>query len=302
MNLLQLIEQVTAELALNVPTLVVGSQDPQIVQFYALLNRLGTDLTRQFDWQRLDKEHIINTVSFDLVGDTVAGSPVVMVPDTTGLTTQFGVSAPGIEPFAQIISVDSATQVTLNMACQQTNVGATINFSQVEYDLPSDWMKQIPQTEWDRTNRWPLMGPQSPQDWQSFKSGIVYAGPRERFRILQNTVAVNPMPPNGLIFAFEYISKAWVIGADGTPKNSFTADTDTAIFPDSLLITGLKAQWKAAKGLDGTHDLGEFRSLLEVCKAQDKSSPRLSLSPYGGNVLLSTNNIQDGSFPGPSSL
>ena len=33
-----------------------------------------------------------------------------------------------------------------------------------EYELPSDWCYNIDQTQWDRTNHWPLLGPKSPQD------------------------------------------------------------------------------------------------------------------------------------------
>lgn len=70
-----------------------------------------------------------------------------------------------------------------------------------------------------------------------------------------------------------------------------------SIYPDSLLITGLKTLWKAAKGLDGTFDAGEFRSMLEMCKAQDRSAPKLSLSPMNQSVLISMANVVDGSFP-----
>lgn len=298
MNLLELVQQVCDELMIDRPSAVVNSSDPQTVQLYALLNRLGNDISRQAQWQRLNNEYILTTQALTQSGTTTAGSAVVTgIPDTSSLSTDWGVSGTGIEPFAQIASVDSATQVTLNMAASASGT-VDLTFSKVQYPLPSDWLMQIPQTEWDRTNRWPLLGPKSPQEWQSFKSGIVYAGPRERFRILQNTITINPPPPNGVMFAFEYISTGWVISATGVRNNKFLADTDTAIFPDSLLITGLKSLWKVAKGLDGSFDLGEFRVLLETIKSQDRSAPKLSLSPYGGTVLLTEWNIPDGNWPG----
>ena len=298
MNLLSLIQQVCDELAINRPSLVVGTTDPQTRQMSALLYRLGNDLTRQFEWQRLNKEYILQTVAYSLTGTTTQGSNVITgIPDTSALSTQFGIAGVGVEPFAQITSVDNPTQVTMNMPATASGT-VTFQFSQVQYDLPSDWDREIPQTEWDRTNRWPLMGPQSAQDWQSFKSGIVYAGPRQRFRIVGNTYAINPPPPNGLVFGFEYISKAWINSAAGVPLTQFGSDSDTFIFTDSLLITGLKVAWKAAKGLDGSFDLAEFRSLLESNKAQDRSFPKLSLSPYGSSILLTTNSLPDGNWPG----
>lgn len=298
MTLLELVQQVCDELMIQRPQTVAGSTDPQIRQLLALLNRLGVDLSRQAQWQRLNREHILTTVAINQTGNTVAGSNVITgIPSTVGITPQFGVNGRGTTPFAQVTSVGE-NQVTLNMPMTETLTGASFQFSQVAYDLPSDWLSEIPQTEWDRTNRWPLLGPQSPQDWQSFKSGIVYAGPRQRFRIQENQILINPPPPNGLLFSLEYISNGWVINSVNQRLPRFTSDTDTAIFPDSLLITGLKAQWKAAKGLDGTFDIAEFRVMLDTIKAQDKSAPKLSLSPQPGEVLLSVANLSDGNWPG----
>jgi len=114
---------------------------------------------------------------------------------------------------------------------------------------------------------------------------------------LGNQLTLNPSPPDGETIAFEYISSGWVEGADGTYKTEVTQDTDTFIFSDSLLITGLKAQWLVAKGLDATFALGEFRWLLEQEKSTNKSAPLLSIGHVGGNVLLNEYNVIDGSWP-----
>lgn len=295
MNALQIVQQVCDELALERPSALVTSSELDVRQMLALLNRLGSDLCTQYKWQRLSKEHILTTVAYTLTGTTTQGSNVITgISSTANLSNRFGILGVGIEPFAQIVTVDSATQVTMNMAATASGT-VDLTFSQVEYPLPSDWQHQIPQTEWDRTNRWPLIGPETPQDWQSFKSGIVYAGPRERFRILDQSIAINPPPPNGLNFSFEYVSNGWV-SSGGSYFSSIQTDADTFIFRDSLLVTGLKTQWKAAKGLDASFDIGEFRTMLESSKSQDQSAPKLSLSPYGGTVLLSLDNIPDGNW------
>jgi hypothetical protein len=173
---------------------------------------------------------------------------------------------------------------------------ADLVFGQVQYDLPSDWLKQIPQTEWDRSNRWPLLGPQSPQDWQSFKSGIVYAGPRLRFRILGNTLAINPPPAASLNLAFEYISNGWATSAAGVPQSKFLADTDTFVFDDSLMLSGLKLRWLQTKGFDYSYAMKEYMDYLANCKAQDRSAPVLSMAPMSGTVLLTNRNIPDGNW------
>jgi hypothetical protein len=297
MNALKLVQQVCDELALFRPTALIGSQDPQVRQLVALLNRLGADITRQTEWQRLDKEYLIVTNSFTLTGTVTNGSKVITgLPTTTAITDQYTILGTGIQPFAQVVTVNNLTEITMDMEAVESGT-VDLQFSQNKFDLPADWQRQIPQTEWNRTQRWELLGPKSSQEWQTFKSGIVSAGPRQRFRILQNQLCLNPSPPDNQTLSFEYISNGWVEGVDGVGKVEITADTDTFIFSDSLLITGLKSQWMVAKGLDATFSLGEFRWLLEQEKATNKSAPMLSVGAMQGSVLLTNQNILDGSWP-----
>lgn len=297
MTLLELIQQVTAELGLDPPpTAIVGTTDAGVRQLFALVKRLGNDLVRQHQWQRLTAEHIITTQAVQRSATSTVNSITLTVPDTSGLSTDWAVFGVGIQPFAQIVSVGIGS-VTLNMAATASGTNV-LNFARVAYPVPSDWAREIPQSEWDRTNRWPLAGPQSSQNWQSFKSGIVYAGPRLRFRILGNAFVLNPQPAANTQLALEYISSAWVRSVAGQPLTEFQADTDTYIFPDSLMVTGLKTQWKMAKGLDASFDVAEFRGLLEQAKAQDKSAPRLNMSPMNVSVLGGLMNIPDGNWPG----
>jgi hypothetical protein len=197
-----------------------------------LVNRLGRDLSRQYEWQRLNTEHSFTTVQ-----------------------------------------------------------------GQTQYDLPSDWGRQIPQTEWDRTSQWPLIGPATTQEWQIYKSAIISDGPNLRFRIADNFLEVDP-PTGDLNLSFYYISKNWIDAGGGVTRYTYAADTDKAIFDDSLMVTGLKVQWKASKGLDASFDLAEFRTMLDTIKAQDKSAQKLTLGGLPRNILLTEWNIQDGNFPG----
>lgn len=294
---LELVQQVCNELALQEPNIVVGTTDPQIKQLYALLNRLGADITRQAEWQKIDKEYLIVTKSFELTGTVTAGSNLITgLSSTADITTDFTILGLGIEPFAQVTTVNNSTTVTMDMNANQSGT-VTLTFAQNQYDLPADWNWQVAETEWNRTLRWPLLGIKSSQEWQTYKGGIVSAGPRQRFRIWKDKLVLNPSPPNGQTIAFEYIAKGWVLGTDGIYKEKITADTDTFVFSNSLMTTGLKAQWKAAKGLDASWDLGEFKWLLENEVSTDKSAPVLSLAPRMGSILLSTNNVIDGSFP-----
>lgn len=296
-NLLEIIQQTCGELGIIVPTAIIGSTDPQTIQLLALLQRHGHDLCLNFEWQELNRQYLLNTVATISSGTVTAGSAVITnIPDTSTFTTNYGVYGDGIAPFSNVLSVDSTTQITMDQPAQTSGVLVTLQFSQVNYPLPADWLKQIPQTEWDRTNRWPLMGPKSPQEWQSYQSGVVYAGPRERFRIIGNAISITPPPPSALTFAYEYISSYYVTGIDSITKPKFTVDTDTCVFDDSLMVAGLKVRWLNAKGLPSDMEMREYSKLLEVLKAQNKSAPKLSLSPMVGDILLGYNNVQDGNW------
>jgi hypothetical protein len=59
MTLLELVQNMCLEVGIPSPTQVVTSQDTQINQIFALANRLGNDITRTFEWQKLDKEYIL---------------------------------------------------------------------------------------------------------------------------------------------------------------------------------------------------------------------------------------------------
>lgn len=295
-NLLDLTRQLCFEVGIAAPNQVATSQDPQIQQIFALLNRFGRDLSRQFVWQELNREHLISTQTRVTTGDVTAGSAVITnIPDTTGLTTDWGADFSGAVPFSMIVSVGANT-VTLNQAATQTGAGVPINFGQVSYPLPADWLRQIEGTEWDRTNRWPLNGPKSAQEWQNFKSGIVYAGPRLRFRIQGNAIALNPPPSADALLSMEYVSSHWVDAIDGSTKDRFTLDSDTPVFDESLMVEGLKLRWNKAKGF--AYDEKAYNDLLSMCLAQNKSAPTLSMAQGHASVLMSTANVPDGSWRG----
>jgi hypothetical protein len=297
-TLLQLIQAVCSELGLTQPTTVASSPDTQYQQLFAFINRLGADLTTDYEWQELDKEYIFTTTSFQTTGTWTAGSAVVTgIPSTASITEDFGAQFTDLPVWTDVLSVDSATQVTLTRPAETSGSGA-ITFTQMRYDLPSDWSKQVPQTEWDRTNFWPLAGPKTAQEWSFLKGGIVSTGPRLRFRIQGSKFTLNPVPSDGEVLSFEYISNAWVVGSDGTAKSEFTADDDTCIFADSLMILGTKMLWREEKGFESTIIRKQFEDMRSKKTAQNASAPKLSMSMQPGNILLGPWNIQDGNWPG----
>jgi len=179
---------------------------------------------------------------------------------------------------------------------QQLTVVANITTvsGQVRYQLPNDWNRQIPQTEWNRSTHWPMIGPLSSQSWETFKGSYVSACVETLFRIQGGDVVLLNAPPDGETLAFEYISKNWVVGPSGEHYNRFLSDEDTFLFDENLMKEGLKLRWRKAKGLP--YDDEDYKRLLEACKGQNKSAPALRLSSTLGRRFLNNCNIPDGNW------
>lgn len=139
-------------------------------------------------------------------------------------------------------------------------------------------------TIWDRSTRLPVLGPLTGIEWQTLKALFVN-GPRFQFRILNGHLLVNPVPPAGDTWAFEYGSKYWIVAVDGTTyKEYFTADTDTPIIPESLLLMGLRAWWKKEKGLEYAEDMRMYETQFKDASNRDGGKPALHMddSSFGG--------------------
>ena len=124
-------------------------------------------------------------------------------------------------------------------------------------------------TFWDRTNKLPILGPLSDQEWQTFK-GMATTGPRYWFRIRGGKLLINPVPAAGYTWAFEYISKNWILGVDGTSyRQYFLLDTDTILIPEDLVLMGLRWRWKKEKGLDYAEDYETYERQVKDAMGAD---------------------------------
>jgi hypothetical protein len=87
-TLLQLVDQVSGELGLTQPASVIGSTNNQTMQFLALAQRLGKDLVRDYEWQKLVQAYIWQTeAAVSTTGTITAGSRVITaIPSTAGVT------------------------------------------------------------------------------------------------------------------------------------------------------------------------------------------------------------------------
>ena len=292
-TMLGLVQQATGEMGLAVPTYVAGNTAQDTIQQLALLNAVGYEIQRKWDWEALCTEYRFTTQYVTTTGTLTTGSAVVTgIPSTTGLDTTYMVMGTGINTDVYVVSVDSATQVTLNQAATATG-SQTLNFCKTKYSNPSDFDRQIDRTQWDKTRHWEMLGPESAQQWQWLKSGFIATGPRLRFRRMGGFFQIWPPIASAEYLGWEYVSNSWAQSSTGTGKSSFTVDTDTCIFPDRLMVLGLKLKYFEVKGFDTTALSRDYQDELSIAMANDMGSETLSFAPQLSQQLIGVANLPD---------
>jgi hypothetical protein len=334
LNLLQITQTICDELGLNRPAVDVNSTDTQIRQIYSLINRSIRELQQNYDWTVLQTEYDLHVSQPTItVGDVALGSyQIINIPTTSFMPAlkapNWTVNAQYVPVAARVVSVDSPTQVTISEPANGTLVGGQVTFAQDTYPEPNDFSRFINQTWWDRTNRWSLMGPDSPQIDQWHRSGIVTIGPRRHFRQIGwnstlgdfnqfdfnnpdfNTSGtpyvyrIWPAPgatDTPLDLVYEYISANIVISNLMQPQSFFVADTDMPLIYYQMLVIDTKWRLWQIKGFDYLPLQMEARDYIDRCYANDGGAKTLSLSNKRASYWLSTGYTPDGNWPGPTS-
>ena len=133
------------------------------------------------------------------------------------------------------------------------------------------------ETIWDRTDQLPIFGPLDNKDWQANKA-ISTNGPKYRYRIRGGKLLINPVPAASHSYYFEYVSKNWILGANGTTyKQYFTLDTDTVLIPEELVLMGIRWRWKKEKGFDYAEDMRTYEMQVKDALGRDGSKKTLSM-------------------------
>lgn len=308
----QLVNAAQAELGLAPSTSIYStSTDLTAIQMGALANRCLDELREMARWTVLQFEYnIVVSPATATTGNMAANSAVITgIPSTAAFAANFwAVSGAGIPQAARILSVDSATQVTMTMEnTNDTAVTATdLLFAKDTYALPSDFDYYNNDTMWDRTNFWQLVGPDSPQRDQYLRSGITPLVPRRQWRQAGPYASrwrIWP-PPNEIAaplqLVFEYLSTNAVdVNGLGTSyASSFVNDTDTCLLNENALIMGLKWMFWEIKGFGSYVTLqNRWVDYVNRLNARDGGSPTLSMARREGSGLISPANIPDGNYP-----
>jgi hypothetical protein len=171
------------------------------------------------------------------------------------------------------------------------------------YPLPDDWLYFRDQTQWDRTNHWPLLGPKSPQEWAWLKGSLVAALPRQRFRVADNVLKIWPIPsasasPPTSEMAMEYVKKNWVQKATDpvTYADMITSDGDVLMYNQWLLVKFVKFKFYELKGLPTSGVQADFMRIFNSLTGQDTGAAILSLAPQCVSPYIGPWSVPDGSW------
>jgi hypothetical protein len=194
--------------------------------------------------------------------------------------------------------VSSAGQeLVLFYPWQQLNKTYEFTTTGVEqYDLPEDWAYFVDQTQWDKTNMWPLMGPSSPQQWSWLKSGMVAFSSHIRWRVRANKFNVFPST-TGDVINMEYISSWWVWSTDGLNGYRSVQNSDNVVSLDAFLLRKyLKLKFWETKGFNTQAFRDDFMRVYWNIIGKDKGAPVLSLVRRPVSQLITMNNIPEGNW------
>jgi hypothetical protein len=301
-TLLQIVQQATGEMGLAIPASVANSTAADTVQLMYLTNALGTELSREFPWENLNREYRFYTAyaQSDAIvvnqSATITGIDAAVVSQMVAAgATNWMVTGLGINQDTYITGTPTATSVTVSQLPTASNT-TQLTFGQTKYPLPSDWDRQTDRTHYDKSKRWEMLGPTSPQQWQFLKSSYISTGPRVRYRIMGGEFQIWPILSTNEYMGYEYISTAWADSAAGVAQTSLILDTDTCIYPARLMVLGIKRKYFEIKGFDTSAFERDYQAELNIAKANDQGSATLSFAPKTANVLIGWENIPDSQY------
>lgn len=285
------------------PSTVIGNTNQDIVQCLALVNAEGDALSKERDWQAQQVEYPFTAVYYTYTGTVTSGSTsLTSMSSIAGISstpTYFMVTGTGI-PQNTFVTAAASTTVTMNQSATASGTGVSLTFSQVRFPPPADFDRQIDRTQWDRTMHWELLGPETPQQRGWLKSGWIATGPRIRYWYQGGYFTIWPPLGTTESLSLDYVSKYWVLATSPTTlaptKQAFSVDTDTCIFPDSLMRALVKLKYFEVKNFDTTAFERDYRMQRDIAKANDAGSPTLSMNPTAGQLLIDWTNIPDANY------
>lgn len=205
------------------------------------------------------------------------------VAGRTGIPVPSGVVSSNDKQVVQLLGLleELLDELTSNGYWESANSTATFTTVAQEDQgamatiAPVGFKGVVKKTFYNRTLRLPFYGPMTPQQWQALKA-LPQTGPFYKYRIDGGHLLVNPVPPAGHSCAFEYYSSWVVLAADGVTRRQYpTADNDTFLLDDQLLLSGLRWKWKYEKGLEYAEDFRRYEELKMAGTLREDVQPQI---------------------------
>lgn len=143
----------------------------------------------------------------------------------------------------------------------------------------ADYKTLVQASMWDETLRRPIFGPVGDASWEMLKA-FTNTGPIYQYRIAANHLLINPPMAAGHTVGLIYMSNYGILNASGTAISTFSADTDTFLFPDVCIRKGLEWRWKKIKQEPWEDAYADFLDVVARNKTKDTAPVlRLDSSP-----------------------
>lgn len=167
--------------------------------------------------------------------------------------------------------------------------------------LNADFRALVPQTTWNRSQRLPMVGPLTPEQWQRYTATTMIVVTGTPFRIWKNALYLYPLTgfATGQLLALEYYSAYWAqpMGKATPTADTIAASTDVLWFDKSLLVAGVKLYWKKEKGFDTSAAQPDFDARYQAARDDDSAAPLLNATGRAGGIhLIGPENLPDGNW------
>lgn len=135
--------------------------------------------------------------------------------------------------------------------------------------LPADFGRLLPGTVWLTDLAWPATGPVSDVHYEYLRQPMVTtSGPV--FRLSEGALDLLAQPAPGGSLTLRYLTSQPVTINGGGARETWGADSDTALVDERLVTLGMIALWRDARGLNAQNAAALYASALARAKAQDR--------------------------------
>lgn len=167
---------------------------------------------------------------------------------------------------------------------------ATPNQNEQLNSMPTDIERIIPETFYDKANYREIYGPVSFPFWNGLKNSNIntVSNSPDYFMIRQNLINLYPVPTSSSEFSYEYVSENWVLDNLSNPKKRFSSDTDTCLFDDELMISGIVFKFLQSEGQPFSVEYNSYNMILDSVLKKD--SP-IRGKMAGGDIFGTNNSL-----------